>query len=577
MEDKKIRIDADASPFRDRLSEVKRDSREMANGIIEDALRISNSYKEVSKNIEDAIKQLERSQSVDVMQQKVDVGSRLSSGEISKEEVGDMLKAIMEGNNIAKLQTELTRDLIDSETRVGKEELDNDSKNIAELLSKKPHEERSLKERYQAAMLGLDGDRLSDDERRGGRLAGGMRGYGMAILGSKDPVSAGLNVASEAGGEMMAMGGKAGIIGAAVMLGAVAGKKMWDASAEYYKESLRSEVVTGSALDLDFAKGFSRYGVSAADFAARRTPLARTRLSGVGIDKAIESQIYFEKGMGIDQGMFGAAERLGVQSGGSGAGNIQLAVSALKNAGVIKGSDYSTVPEYLQIMIELGKDQVSKLGKVDQGLNTRVVGALSEISDGTRKSPEYLKSMVDAIKGGLSTAGSSQVEGLQYSVLSRIRPGASMVDLMKMRENPFGPGNEEYLPGMLEQYKKISGGGDRFTLMLKNAFPQLSSVQAAEDLAKAFEEGTLKDWSKKNLPAEGEPDIKGKAYTGTSGQAEAAAIMDNIAIKFADGLKVGFETVSGEIKEIERIMRTEVIRVKPVPPSEGYNPYIPPS
>ena len=566
--EKKIRIGVDNASSKSGFDNIKRDANEMSKSIIEDALKVGHTWKEVKNNIEDAIKAMERAGTMDTYERKHLVREQVERGDISESRGKEKLEDISNKSSDTKLQNELLRDIIDAILKTGNKEIEENKKQTIDTLSKTPHAERTLMQRYQAARLGMEGESLNEEESRGGKFAGGMRGAGMAIIGARDPISAGMNVGMEAGGGLMAMGGSAGLVGAAVILGSVLGKKAWDASASYYKAAGLSQAVSGQAVDFEKAKGFDVFGESAIDYASRLAPLMQARRSSVGIDDAVYNQIIAEKGLGIDRGMYNSAEQLARLHGGTAMSDIQSGIAGMRSAGIVKGEDMAAVPDYLQIMIGLGKDQAAKLGKLDAGINTKVVAELGGMNEALRKSPEYLSNMVDAVKGGLTGASSPQTEALQMMVLSKIRPGASLVDLQMMRENPFSKENQAYLPSLIGQYDKLSGGNtERLTMLLKQAFPQLSSWQAAKDLVTGYKESKLGKFTT-GEGYEGQEGVKdldkrAREAANISGQPKAIADYENTMITLGKDVVV-------TLKEIATDLKYPVPTQGPIKLSKGY-------
>jgi hypothetical protein len=79
--------------------------------------------------------------------------------------------------------------------------------------------------------------------------------------------------------------------------------------------------------------------------------------------------------------------------------------------------------------------------------------------------PEVLKQIIGSVYTGLTQAKTPQVEAMQYEVLSRIAPGASLWEMKKMISDPFGEKSQKYLPEFLKSLISISGSREDAYLM----------------------------------------------------------------------------------------------------------------
>ncbi|MDP3444993.1 MAG: hypothetical protein Q8T08_19205, partial [Ignavibacteria bacterium] len=176
------------------------------------------------------------------------------------------------------------------------------------------------------------------------------------------------------------------------------------------------------------------------------------------------------------------------------------------------------------------------------------------------KSPEALNTMVNAVRGGLMGGKSPQVEALQYSVLSKINPGASMFQLMEMRENPFSKENQKYLPEYLKQLKKMSGGSeDSFFMNIMQQFglsASMSKKLGSGYLSGKLDAGMMKDFA----GAEGIEDLGGRAEKSTAKQDKVNAEWMNSQIKLVDAM-IDVKDALDKIVESTNQTRNETINV----------------
>jgi hypothetical protein len=216
-----------------------------------------------------------------------------------------------------------------------------------------------------------------------------------------------------------------------------------------------------------------------------------------------------ERGLGLDSGLINQMEstQMGERSGLSTRGIVQGTIGAFRATGAIKGGDMAALPQYLQIANQIGQEHLKVLGRVDTGINTKMVAGISGMNDAL-KNPQYLGNVVASLRSGLTSAPNEQTEALQYSTLSRMNPKGSLFDLTKAREKG------EYLPEYLQNLKNISGGGDQYKFSLMSQFNL--SAQAAEDVAGGDIEKLKRTMSSK-MSTRGGVDLEGRAggATGT--------------------------------------------------------------
>lgn len=548
--EKKIRIGVDAKELESTFDRIKKIAQETAAVMIQDAEKRTGSSRDMVKSLEDEIKLMERQQHMATIERKTGVEDRLR---VNPADVGAQreLTEIKIDDKESKLHTELLRDIVDAILNTSRAEVDQDKKTIQESISKTPHAERTFKQRYQAGLLGMEGEKLPEDQSRGGMFAGGMRGYGMSVIGARNVVDAGFNVAQETGGMMAGMGGAMAGAGIALALGTALGRKLWDVSMQYHKQAGLAYATTGRGVT-DTGRDYSDYGYSAIDFTAQLAPLAKSRRSAAGLEESARYQMMLKRGINLDESTYSSMDMLSILGGGTGYGNIQSGVAAMRSGGIVNGEDMSAVPDYLAIMIQLGKEQVSRLGKVDMGVNTKMVAALANMDDTLKKSPEALSTMINAVRGGLTGGGTPQQQALQYSVLSQIAPGASMFDLMKMKEDPFSEGSQKYLPAYLSQLQKMSGGkDDRFFMNIMRQFGLSASM--AETLGKGFQSGNLQSILDQNFSGkEGISGLGERATAATPMQEKVNADWVNLQIRTADGIGESVSTLNDIFKAVEQ-------------------------
>ena len=534
--DKKVRISADASQLESTFDRIKRDAAELASGMMQDAEKRVSSSRELIKSLNDEIKLMERRNSLDVTERRSGLQERLDRNPHDVNAKRELSNIGIEEKE-AKIQNELLKDILE-ELKTGKvKELDEKERLEKEAAAGEKHEQRAG---------ALD---IKEQDRRAEGFLGKARGYGMSVVGSRNSADAAFNVASESGGLLAGAGGAMAGVGVALMLGTVLGKKMWDASMQYYKQAGLAYAVTGREPSNN-GRGFSKYGYSAIDYESQIAPLARSRRSEEGVENSAIFQMLFKKGIGLDEGSYADADRLAVLEGRNGGNNVQRSISSMRNAGIVKGNDMSAVPDYLAIMTNLGKEQVASLGKIDMGINTRMVAALGSMDETLRKSPEALATMVNGIRNGLSSGSSPQISALQFGVLKSIRPDADMNELLMMRENPFSSKSREYLPKYLSRIKELSGGNDgRFSMNIAQMFGIKENM--ADIIRKGFNSGTLTKTLNSMVDEEG-----GIKYTDLQKRAEKSTpAQEKLNAQWMNGLIGATDAIIGFTKSIQQAIK----------------------
>lgn len=359
------------------------------------------------------------------------------------------------------------------------------------------------------------------------------RGVGSSMINAPDAVSGGMDIIGTGGGMLASIGASAATIGigAAILLTVAAAKKVWDKDTEYQKNIRGTKALTGSASDIETDQKFTGLGYSAIDRSALGQPLARARRGGIGLDYAINSQMMLKKGIGLDENTFANVEQLSYLGNAPGLGNIQGSIAGMRGAGIVKGEDYTAVSPYLEMIVNLAKEQVTRLGKIDYGVNSRLVSAVASMSDVMQLSPEAAGSMLEGIQSGLKSGGSSQMNTVKMMALSKLHPNASMFELNEeMEQGARSPG---YAKSVLDVSKQMTGGGEAQLWFIKNAFPGMTFAQA-----RIFRDngGKFSDKLSEAFGGEGVSDLLKKGEGATTLKEKMGAKQDNLAVETGEGI-----------------------------------------
>lgn len=224
-------------------------------------------------------------------------------------------------------------------------------------------------------------------------------------------------------------------------------------------------------------------------------------------------------------------------------GSINHFIKMLSGEGVMKGGNITLLSEYLQVSNRLGEEQVSTLGKIDSGVNDRMVAAIGGMSN-TFRNPVVLGALVQNLQKGLTGASTPQLEALQYSVLGRLPGSGSLWEMEKMKEK--GLSQKGYLSGMLGQLKSSSFGTEDFYRNIKTAFG--TSATIAEEMGKSFEKNPRQfdeEYYKSKLG--GGIDYKTRAEEVTGILEKSTAKWDNAFTKTGNALVSAMDDLGNTI------------------------------
>lgn len=227
----------------------------------------------------------------------------------------------------------------------------------------------------------------------------------------------------------------------------------------------------------------------------------------------------------------------------------------IRSTGRTEEQSLIMLPEYLKLLTDLGKQQVDLLGEVNTGVNTRILSAFSRVSP-RLNNPDVLRGVVNDVYRNLQGAVNPQVEALQFRSLQRARPGQSLWEYEKMRENPFSEQSQRYLPNFLSELQQMSNGTvEDFARNISGALFGGSRKQISEDIAKAFQSGNFDLASsiiRDNRELTGE-DLQRRALDAVNRFDKLAAVWEQVKIgditSFIDAL---IEMLSTKLESIDK-------------------------
>lgn len=475
MADKRIRFTAeeDVTPL---IKRLRQESEQLGRDLIRDSRTYTTSGKEALQYIEQQIRAIER-------RGRVDRESRLAELEISRARGGvaqgtyqSRVSDIKAGGRTDELQVSLLRELIETVKSQSQREIIEDRKNVEKSIkSSKTVDEldpggdelRILKESVQRQKLGdIKAQEVSEKEQfKYGRVLQSGAGVIGGAAGSRNQF-----YALAAGLALIPFVGQAA--------SGLATKAL--SSAENYQTGLAGmSQLTGSAQSRFYGAGgdLTNIGYTKADFLNLNR---RAAIAGGGYGGSVQSArdiAFLERGTGFSADMFLQQERLGMAGGLGARGGTQRFVRGLQAGGMMQGQDVSLLGEYLPLLISLQQEQVKIAGETNTNIASKLVTGIASL-DESFKNPDVLRGVLPSIMGGARRPASAQVEALQFRALSRLNPGASLMDLEAARENP----NMDYIQGLFEQLQSVSPNQEIFARNLRGTFG-LSSTQALKAAA----------------------------------------------------------------------------------------------
>lgn len=559
MDDKKVKIGVDTD-YESTFQRIKSDSSQMFREMIMDAQRYTSNSREIIRSLEEQIRAIERRNKIDKEFREARLSAAQQAG-MAPEQVQAERRAIQTETREDRLQTALLRELIETVRNTSRDEIRENRTNVERRVDDFHSGKIDVQDPEEKLKLGLQAEELRGQAERTGR--GGRMGFGYAqgVVGSSNAFEAGVGAAAMTGQNMAGMGGMIGGIGMFLALGALAGGKALQA-ARGYQEAMgeASGVMGGSMAGYEgFGNEFSTYGYTMDQAIRRRTQMARAIGRAGSSSQLTRESFLLERGAGIDAGIMTSLLQTmrGDTSGLGLLGNTSQLTGGLRSIGAMRGGDLSLLPEFMQTLIQVNQEQLKVLGSVDTGMNSKMITAIASLDD-TFKNPQVLNQVLGQLRGGL-TGGNAQVEALQFATLSRMKPGNSLFSLMKMRENPFGTENQNYLAEYLSSMEKMSGGEEQFFMNIMSAFG--TSATMSERIGKGFREGKLQSViaDLNSNPKGGLVGIEGRAEGATSTILSETAKFTNVFQTTGNDLVKGLMEMKEGLSGIKETM-VEVVK-----------------
>lgn len=515
------------------MNRLKKEAASYFDTMVRASRNYTTSGKEVSADLDAQIKKFEKLKSIEIerraSERKLFYESR---GELSKGVESTIHERAAKEKEELKLQASLLRELIDTvkdtakqeirENRHGVEEQIKTSKTVGRLAPR-GDSETILKETLQREMLGGIKEDEQKEEAWFNRAGQKSNQAMVAVAGAKNEFA-------------LLAGALAAIPVVGQGVAALAGRAL--SATEGYQKSYSSAYgVTGMGWQ-GFGAGNGALGITMEGAIGEGSSLSRQRGGAYARRNAINS-LMMQRGMGLSQSDVYGVERTLRGSNTAGIDVVTGMTAGLEKTGAISKGDYSLVPEYLRILAQTSQEQLNTLGKVDVGVNEKMVLGLSQL-DESFKNPDVLQGVLNSIRGGLTNAATPQAEALQYSVLSKMNPNASWFDIQKMREQP----SPEYLKSVLGELQRMSGGvNDEYFTNIMGMFNTSASI------AEKIGMGDLEAFDQLLPSGKGiKKQLPGRTAGATSTIEEANAKFQNT---FAEAGDMLVTKIDGYIKELQ--------------------------
>lgn len=170
--------------------------------------------------------------------------------------------------------------------------------------------------------------------------------------------------------------------------------------------------------------------------------------------------------------------------------DVQRMVSVMKNAGAIQGEDYSRVGQFAETM----NQRAFSAGNLSEVIDTDVIMEnMAKFSKVGGSFDTRMSERMGQVSQALINPNNDFKQSFNFSVLRRMNPDASYVQLKKMEEN--GIGQKGFLEGNLKSIQELSGeDNDNFDLLTASRFN--IRLNQAQTLREGYQRGDLADMSK---------------------------------------------------------------------------------
>jgi len=497
--ERKIKVSAEGNGVRTEFSRVRSDAKELARDMIRDAQEYSSNSKELIRNLNEQVSTLERRNRLEREGAQIAAERKLASAttDQQRDEAKGEMKDISISDKENKQQVDILKDIYLAILQSSREEIGANKENVQENLSRlqgilgtkddKRAEFEVLKSSYQDQQLG-GGD--VDGSGRGGFVRDAMGSFK-----EDNFVRMGADFGQKQAAKQAA---RARARGAARMAKGLTIAGMVAALVSMVADPTRDENLgnvsrlTGAPVeDVGNKKGiYSRLGHKGA---------GKNALKGfdVSIDEAIEQNLVpaireggsrylnkqgiqeataIQRGLGMEASTFAGFGRM--QKGGS----LLEITDQLFKGGKAAGTEEAFMAEYIDIQKQLAQKQFSILGRIDTGVNTKIVQQIAA-SDKAFSDPRVLGQIVQSVDQAMRQSTTPEAEAFSMLNLRQMFPDKDPLELLKEKERGLAAGDGKLFERTIGKIKEMGGGPLNQVRSVQSVFG-VESVTMAEKLLK---------------------------------------------------------------------------------------------
>jgi len=438
-------------------------AKKMGSQLVENTKNMNG--KDAIRSINEQIAAMERLNKIRREAALNKLGSERTSGAISESEHKNSSRAANNGFNKKQLEIELLKNILEQLRQGARNEIVSDSRG----------NDRIIQENRRAGLEG-DNDAL-------------MRSNFQEVFSNEESPQENKGLISGRVGRVAndtiagAAGNENEMFAAAALAGLI--PVIGEGLANFYNKALneaqeyqtsRGSVQSMSTETFKDDRFGQRFGVKMADYNSEFLEPA-TRATGNFSDgrKAGEDALLINKAMGVDKStIFSGMENLRTSDNKSVMDSANAMQTTLERVGVVKSGDFTKLGEYLEINNRLLGSQLDSLDKISSDTNTRLITGLSSMG-GSFENPRVAESVAGSIDSSLKNPSNDFIKAMQFDVLSRKNPNASVFEIMKMRSQ--GIQNKDFATGMIDS--AIGAGGSESDIMLRAT--QMLGMQGKEE------------------------------------------------------------------------------------------------
>lgn len=476
--DKEIRINVDDSP----LNKLRRQTEEIAKGMVRSAREFSTSGTEVVKDIQEQIKLLERRNAIQEQYDRNRLQAARQSGQVTPQDFRQQAGAIQERAGEGRLQIELLREIIESIRATSKDEIREDRQNV----------ERSIRNSRTVRQLGPAGDPFQN--LRETLQMEYLTGDAQVPPGDTQDrytrtydrnqrirrrVESTLNKAASSENEYVFLTSfLEGIpwVGQAAATVAARGisnaEGFENAALNYARYNMHSRrgmapLAYGRAIGRQVGLSGAQLGYTPSeglnavvDF---ESALKRD-IKGQGVVNLMGA----ERTLGLDRNLI--TQLLGIQRFDRSTSNPIQLFSQFDKFITDTKSHLSVLPEIASTFSNAAMQVLSTRGAVDTGSLSRVITNMAQRTG-------FRGMRLDRLTGAMGGLGRSQnpvVRALLMQSFRETDPNASFLDIQERMEGGLSAQSRPGLQRFFEVMRERTGGGDPLVFALQSALPDLS-------------------------------------------------------------------------------------------------------